>query len=1083
MKQRSNFRRGLSGFLLICFFLVSCSQDSKDGSNDNQVNQAPQVVAQEEAKSEAIMETVEATRSSRAREEVALAPEMEKRMEELSDSSAAFADDGASFDEEEADYAGGEAPASAPGDVDKDGKEPKKKKKTETWKRSQVVPNTTRLMIGDNEELPLKGMEVQVQVEGFRARVLLDCYFYNDSGQQYEGNFQLRLPNEASPYFFAFGAEATQVKEGTPITISRSPERSSWGTEPEDIMTEREKSWIKPKEARMVPKEKAALAYTETVRRQVDPALMEWSGAGVFNARVFPLEAQKLHRIVIGYDVNLLTVGDEREFRLDLPAEIPSLGVDFAVKKIEGMSWELTPSSNRSERGEEFTYSYDNPDERSFLLRGQAENVFLTANDSETSPYFATRFRPSLGLEKSVVKGSSHGVFLVDTSLSMNPDRFNVWLKLLESILENNRDSMTHFAVLFFNVETFWWQESFVENTPENLKALKKYTRNLVLEGATDLGSALSGATRPVWVRDGSLSWDLFLLSDGAATWGESQPYALSKILTESGRGALFGYTTGLTGTNLDLLNHLTRESGGSVFSVVGEDEVKSASQAHRQRPWQIIDVQIEGTSDLLMAGRPQTLFPGQELLLVGRGTPASGSEIVLKLQRQGEKREFRVAGKESIESILVPRIYGQVAVGQLEEFSLVTEEYARPYATYFRVPGQTCSLLMLDTEEDYERFNIKPEEDAFVIKSKPVYPLIVQAIDELAGKLGDAKVVFMNWLSKMEQMPGVEFAIPTAFQLALEKMPSTSFAVESKALSCQEHTIQGIPGDVQEQLASLRLEYDSFVVEAERRLKEYGPSDALKALSSLVENKPGDGVLARDVGFSAMQWGLSSQAYYLFYRVASARPFEPQNYHALALCLEGLGKNDLALAYYEVGLHGKWASRYGDFRRILGLDYLRFLRQVKKKNPKSNLSDYIDAREKTLAQELSLSDSDLLITIFWNTDSTDIDLHVVEPGGFFSAGEECYYENPKTKIGGQLTQDVTTGYGPEMYTLPKAVKGDYKVRVNFYSSNNNRASARTKVYVTLYQKWGTPEEKITQQVVALDKEGEMYDVASVSVP
>jgi hypothetical protein len=43
------------------------------------------------------------------------------------------------------------------------------------------------------------------------------------------------------------------------------------------------------KEARIVPREKAAHAYSETVRRRVDPALVEWAGAGVFNARVFPL--------------------------------------------------------------------------------------------------------------------------------------------------------------------------------------------------------------------------------------------------------------------------------------------------------------------------------------------------------------------------------------------------------------------------------------------------------------------------------------------------------------------------------------------------------------------------------------------------------------------------------------------------------------------------------------------------------------------------------------------------------------------------------------------------------------------------
>ena len=74
------------------------------------------------------------------------------------------------------------------------------------------------------------------------------------------------------------------------------------------MMAERTSSWRAPKEARMVPREKAAFAYTETVRQRVDPAIMEWAGAGVFSARVFPLAAHKIHRIVVGYDVDLTKV-------------------------------------------------------------------------------------------------------------------------------------------------------------------------------------------------------------------------------------------------------------------------------------------------------------------------------------------------------------------------------------------------------------------------------------------------------------------------------------------------------------------------------------------------------------------------------------------------------------------------------------------------------------------------------------------------------------------------------------------------------------------------------------------------------
>ena len=129
---------------------------------------------------------------------------------------------------------------------------------------------------------------------------------------------------------------------------------------------------------------------------------------------------------------------------------------------------------------------------------------------------------------------AKQAIFLVDTSLSAGP-QFPLWTKLLRATLENNRDSIQEFAVVFFNVETFWWQEKFVANTPENVEALLNYADGLALEGATDLGRALKEAASPAWLQGKAGSGpaaDLFLLSDGAATWGEDRWALLAKPLT-----------------------------------------------------------------------------------------------------------------------------------------------------------------------------------------------------------------------------------------------------------------------------------------------------------------------------------------------------------------------------------------------------------------------------------------------------------------------------------------------------------------------------------------------------------------------
>ena len=224
-------------------------------------------------------------------------------------------------------------------------KKPINAPRPKTWRRVKAIPNTTRLMIGDREELDLNGMQVHVQVDGFRARVLVDYFYYNDRDRQLEGKFKLRLPDDASLYYFAFGQSAFDLTSNGEVPnrgfLETNDETQFVSLRAGDIKADRESMWRNVKEARMVPREKAAYAYGQTVRRRVDPALVEWSGAGVFNANVFPLMPKKLHRIVIGYDVNLTRTDDGLAYSLDLPEEPGKCKVELNVRDTPGTTGAL----------------------------------------------------------------------------------------------------------------------------------------------------------------------------------------------------------------------------------------------------------------------------------------------------------------------------------------------------------------------------------------------------------------------------------------------------------------------------------------------------------------------------------------------------------------------------------------------------------------------------------------------------------------------------------------------------------------------------------------------------------------------
>ncbi len=504
-----------------------------------------------------------------------------------------------------------------PGPLDSD-KQHKELAGVSTWRRAKATPNASRLMVGDKQDLPLEGMQANVTIDGFRARVLLDYYFYNDGDQQYEGTFKLRLPSDASLYFFAFGESVYRYRpqekknvRGAFLTVSYSKPADGL---PDEILKLRADSWNTPKVAGVVPREKAAFAYRQTVRRRVDPALVEWSGAGVFSARVFPLAPHKLYRIVVGYDVDLVRVEGDLEYRLDLP-EVAECTVDLNLSAWAGGSARITPDERPFMSNNRACYHFADLPGRELRVRLEDPGtVLLSGADEKTGDYFATRFRPELP-EDAKGTCASTAVFLVDTSLSSNPDKFNVWLKLLRAVLDKNRDAIDQFAVLLFNVEAHWWQEKFVKNTPENVQKLLDYAHTLALEGATDLEQAFREAASPSWL-DASeeiAPWDVFLLSDGALNWGETNVHVLADSLTGNASlaGALFAYETGMAGTESRVLDHLARETGGAVFAVVAEAQVDEVARAHRQRPWQLLDVQLEGGSDLLVAGRPKTIFPG----------------------------------------------------------------------------------------------------------------------------------------------------------------------------------------------------------------------------------------------------------------------------------------------------------------------------------------------------------------------------------------------------------------------------------------------------------------------------------------
>lgn len=127
-----------------------------------------------------------------------------------------------------------------------------------------------------------------------------------------------------------------------------------------------------------------------------------------------------------------------------------------------------------------------------------------------------------------------------------------------------------------------------------------------------------------------------------------------------------------------------------------------------------------------------------------------------------------------------------------------------------------------------------------------------------------------------------------------------------------------------------------------------------------------------------------------------------------------------------------------------------------------------------------------LRVLLAWDSDGTDLDLHLVTPDG-----AHIWYGNRVAPNGAALDVDVTTGYGPEIFAMPAPIKGQYLVYVNYYGGGyrgddeggDEAVQPLTTAQVTVITEEGTPSEKMETFLIPMRAVGELTLVKAFSYP
>jgi tetratricopeptide (TPR) repeat protein len=203
--------------------------------------------------------------------------------------------------------------------------------------------------------------------------------------------------------------------------------------------------------------------------------------------------------------------------------------------------------------------------------------------------------------------------------------------------------------------------------------------------------------------------------------------------------------------------------------------------------------------------------------------------------------------------------------------------------------------------------------------------------------------------------------------------------------------------------------------------------AEAARAYASLIELGPAKTELLQRAGLLLLRANRAKLAEAPLRKALEARPDRANGYRHLALLLWQGGRHGEAARVLESATKQQFPDWYRDVQRVIREELGYVYRAWQKAAP----SRREEIAERAHRYEVDLARTDALrITLVWETDANDVDLHVVDP-----SGEEVSYRNVKAKSGLRLYEDITQGLGPEVVRTGKLSPGTYHVGVRYFAA------------------------------------------------
>lgn len=938
------------------------------------------------------------------------------------------------------------------------------------------------------EQLALATLNVSVNITGNIATTTYDMSFYNPTNRVLEG--QLKFP------------------------LAENQEVSRLALEMNG----------KLREAVVVEKELGRIAFEGIVRKGVDPALLEKGKGNTYKMRVYPIPAKGYKRVVIAYEQELLYKEKAHYYHLPLGFKTK---LDRFTVNIEAINQQIQPIIVEGDQ----TMSFSNW-QNSFKTTLEKTNYIANKSISVKIPiainkeklivtpdyfYFYKTLNPSVRKRKKPSKIS----FLWDTSLSMKDRDLEKELNLLDAYftkLKNVDIDFTSFSNTIIN-------EQKIKIRNGNWAELKNILINTVYDGATSYAQ----------IENLKNTSDVILLSsDGLTTLSASRfikniPVFIINSKTESAHKDLFKIAKKTAGGYINLNTNTTKEAIATLtnipFKYYGyHSKTKNIAVYHSENSKGLLDFSVAGKN--YIEGEKLTLLFGYgdaitlEIPLILKANKSVNNNQIKRIWAKNKLSELMEDKKRNKKSITeLATTYGLVT----DYTSLIVLEDIQDYIKYNITPPDellvaynrlknnakkqlrnrktqssfqenaqnksTVNISDITTKERNTSFPSPPpapERIEVVEDDKEIEEMVIESTET-----DESEVIEVEDIIEVEEEE--ELVEPSTSRV--RNSNSNRNTVKDKKLFKKYSGSLVIADRIPKTaylngLAYFENEEEAYKFylkqrESYKEVPHYylDVSDyfykkfnskiyADRILSNIAELDGNNYELQRAYAYKLQERSKDELALFICKNILELRPEDAQSYRDLALAYENVGLCQKAYDLFS-DIVSKEIYKNNKHRRVF--EGLQSIATAELNLLYKKYKDDLDS-SKVSKEFISKNESDALrIIVDWNHNDTDIDLHIIDPNL-----EECYYRHRKTQIGGQMSSDMTQGFGPEQFSLKKTIKGSYYVKIKYFGDRKQKIATPTFMKITIFKNQGTRNEEKTVQVIRLVKADKEEVIAKI---